>query len=107
MMTIGWWDSAVSSINRYRLLRASVAVIPVMTHLLCVQLFTKCTPLGTYVKTNATHNARLTRRFGAEAAENRSPCSRLLALNIEHSFVSLLECSFPPFHNFADILPDR
>src|SRR5690554_2730953 len=72
MMTIGWWDSAVSSINRYRLLRASVAVIPVMTHLLRVQLFTKCTPLGTYVKTNAPHNAEAHRWLCRSAAETKA-----------------------------------
>src|SRR5690554_3205847 len=81
MMTIGWWDSAVSSINRYRLLRASVAVIPVMTHLLCVQLATKCTLLSTYVKASVSHNAPQHARLwnGGEAAmEKMSPCLRWL-----------------------------
>tara|TARA_Y100001933_G_C18475695_1_gene346120 strand:- start:118 stop:348 length:231 start_codon:yes stop_codon:yes gene_type:complete len=70
MMTIGWWDAAVSSINRYRLLRASVAVIPVMTHLLYVQLLNKCTLLGTYVKANVLHNA-LALRSGEAPAQAR------------------------------------
>src|SRR5690554_773537 len=74
MMTIGWWDSAVSLINRYRLLRASVAVIPVMTHLLRVQLATKCTLLSTYVKASVSHNASAQRRTcnGGAAAMKRA-----------------------------------
>src|SRR5690554_1009195 len=43
-----------------------------MTHLLCVQLFTKCTPLGTYVKTNAPHNAEAHRWLCRSAAETKA-----------------------------------